>query len=197
LQEQNDKAAEQRQRQIEILQDQLDKYSESSEIWDEVGKLIQEGVDETGKLREDSDLAKLLKDSAMFEGLSRVQKMDWMNQTNNQLAAALKWLSQGALATMAPKGSTVSFTTGSGKTATGTVGEYGEVTTEDGLIYKDVDMDAYGNYHTSETEEDAAAERDARAEAAKKPKWPEGLTKPSELSGIIRRGARGEAVKSI
>ena len=197
LQEQNDKAAEQRQEQIDILQEQLDKYSESSEIWDEVGKLIQEGVDETGKLREDSDLAKLLKDSAMFEGLSRVQKMDWMNQTNNQLAAALKWLSGGALATMAPKGSTVSFKNGSKEMITGTVGEYGEVVTEDGSIYKDVDMDAYGNYYTSETAEKAAQERDNRA----KPANPEYKSfhgyVPHEIQRTLRNGHSGKDVASM
>jgi hypothetical protein len=50
----------------------------------------------------------------MFEGLSHVQKMDWMKQTNTQLASALHWLSNGALATLESEGATVSFKNASG-----------------------------------------------------------------------------------
>ena len=81
--------------------------------------------------------------------------MDWLNNTNNQLAAALKWLSNGALATMLPEGSKIQFKNGSGEAITGTVGKNGQVIGENGEIYKDVDMDSFGNWHTKETPEEA------------------------------------------
>ena len=40
---------------------------------------MDEGTDENGGLVEGSDLEFLLKKSVNFDGMSRIQKMDWMN----------------------------------------------------------------------------------------------------------------------
>jgi peptidoglycan hydrolase-like protein with peptidoglycan-binding domain len=64
---------------------------------------------------------------------------------------------------MKKEGETVTFKNKDGQTITGTVGKNGEVITEDGSIYTDVEMDAYGNYSSGQTSADAAAERDKRA----------------------------------
>jgi hypothetical protein len=40
----------------------------------------------------DSDLATLLKTAAGFEGMSHIEKMDWLEGTNTQIGKALAWL---------------------------------------------------------------------------------------------------------
>ena len=61
LQEQKDQAYEQRQTQIDIMQQQLDHWAQSEEIWNEVHSIIDEGFDEaTGKIIEGSTLQTLL-----------------------------------------------------------------------------------------------------------------------------------------
>lgn len=90
LQQQNDKAAEQRQQQIDILQATLDKEIESGELWKEVGDLIKQGTSMSGGLTGER-LETILKSSAGFEGMSEIQQMDWLNETNNLIASALSY----------------------------------------------------------------------------------------------------------
>ena len=201
LQEQNDKAAEQRQQQIDIMQAQLDKYVESGEIWQEVSDLIATGTDAAQNLVKGSELETLLKSSAGFEGMSNVQKMAWLQDTNVLIAQALKWLSDGAVSSFST-GQEVTFKTGDGKTITGKANAQGEVEA-DGQIYKDVSMDAYGNYSTKETVEDAKNEYTHRAEEKKKAeeeaafnaRFPFG--RPSDISRNLWRGHSGTDVKAL
>ena len=197
LQEQNDKAAEQRQQQIDLMQAQLDQYAESEEIWNEVVSLIQTGTSATEGLITGSDLDKLLRSSAAFEGMSKIQKMDWLNQTNNQIAGALKWLSEGAVTTMSKNGK-VTFMTGDGVSVTGTVNDQGEVVTDEG-VYSGVTMDAYGNFSTSETQAEAKAEKEKRdaeeaaeeAERRENDAFPYG--RPSKIAGELKQGTYDSA----
>jgi hypothetical protein len=76
LQEQNDKAAEQREKQIAIAEAQLKKWEESGEIWDKVYKLMDGGL-QNGKIKSGSELAKLLKEGSNFESMSELGKMQW------------------------------------------------------------------------------------------------------------------------
>jgi hypothetical protein len=59
LQHQNDVAAEQRQRQIDIAQSQLDHYVESGQVWNRVYELMQNGIGKDGIIP-GSPLEKLL-----------------------------------------------------------------------------------------------------------------------------------------
>ena len=199
LQEQNDKAAEQRQQQIDIMQAQLDKYVKSGEIWKEVQDLIAKGTSTAEGLITDSDLAALLKDSSSFKGLSSIQQMDWLNDTNNQIALALSWLSNGALSTIKKEGETITFTNKDGTSVKGTVGKNGEVIAEDGSIYTDVGMDAYGKFHSSQTAEQASAERDKRIveeeaelEENQRPRNPYG--EAWDTTGVFGLNSSGEHV---
>lgn len=92
LQEQNDKAAEQRERQIEIAQAQLDQWFENGGHWQKVQDLIIAGTDATGKLLDQSELKTLLQDKASFDGMSAQSKMEWLKQTESDVAAAWAWL---------------------------------------------------------------------------------------------------------
>lgn len=156
LQEQNDKAAEQRQQQIDIMQAQLDHYIESGEVWQDVYALMDEGINADGGLIRGSDLETLLKDSENFKGMSELGKVKWLEELENNLAEALKWLQIGnstkALLDSGElkKGQEVTFTTSDGKKVTGTLNEDGSITTKDGKTYKDVYKNYDGTYVTKE-----------------------------------------------
>lgn len=94
LQDQNDRAAEQRERQIQLAQDQLDKYSDSAEIWDRVAQIIAEGSGDSG-LRAGSFLEALLKEAAGFGGMSSAQQQDWLDTTNKLVVGASVYVDKG------------------------------------------------------------------------------------------------------
>jgi peptidoglycan hydrolase-like protein with peptidoglycan-binding domain len=127
--------------------------------------------------------------------------MEWLQDTNVLIAQALKWLSDGAVSSFST-GQEVTFKTGDGKTITGKANAQGEVEA-DGQVYRDVSMDAYGNYSTKETVEDAKNEYTHRAEEKKKAeeeaafnaRFPYG--RPSDISRNLWRGHSGTDVKAL
>lgn len=157
LQEQNDQAAEQRQQQIDILQAQLDHYIESGQIWNEVQRLMGEGVDLEKGLIQTSELAQLLKDAAGFEGMSKISQMEWLKELNTTIAGGFSWLQSGALLTMFGKDKQVSFTNEDNQQVTGTIDENGNIVTSNNEIYKGdkVRVDTSGNIISGETQQQA------------------------------------------
>lgn len=157
LQEQNDKAAEQRQQQIDIMQAQLDQYSESAAIWEEVNSLMNEGLDPESGLVRGSRLEELLKSTDGFDGMSKLKQMDWLNELNNNVAQALAWLEGGALQNLFGEGGEVTFTDKDGNTVTGKIDENGDVVTEDGRVYSGdkFKIDQNGNIISYETGDEA------------------------------------------
>ena len=143
LQQQNDEAAEQREKQIELMQAQLDKWVESGEIWAEVYNLMNTSMDDDG-IKAGSELEALLMDAASFEGMSNLEKMKWLEELENNVAMAIQWLmvgnsTKGLLSTgQVKKDQSITFTTKDGKPVTGTVQEDGTVKTSTGEVYKDV-----------------------------------------------------------
>ena len=79
LEEQNNIAQEQRAQQIELMQLQLEQSQESGAFWSRVNELIEQGFDEEGGLKEDSELLRLLKQAEGYEGLSKEAQEDWKN----------------------------------------------------------------------------------------------------------------------
>ena len=143
LQEQNDEAATQRQQQIDLLQAQLDYDEKTGYFWQEAHDLIREGIDETGKLVEYSQLVDLLKSEEGWEGLSAVGKMTWYTELRQEAAEGWLWLKEnwntalGSLETLlfavntgrVDVGDEISFnkTTGKEGTFKGTVLDNGKV----------------------------------------------------------------------
>ena len=162
LREQNDKAAEQREQQIAIMQSQLDWYEQSGAIWEEVSRLIEEGIDYNGDMITGSELEDVLKSAENWKGLSELGQMRWLRELETQVAQAMAWMTGyrqletiGGMA-----GKEISFTDGSGTTRTGTVDEQGNVAMEDGSRYTEVYQAGDGTYHTGETEATAAPEQE-------------------------------------
>ena len=92
LQTQNDEAAQQREQQITLMQAQLDHLIQSGEIWDEVYSLMDEGLDPEAGLIRGSRLEQILKSAENFNGMSKVQQMDWLKELQQQAAQAVVYM---------------------------------------------------------------------------------------------------------
>ena len=208
LQKQNDEAAEQRQQQIDIMQAQLDKYIESGEIWDEVHTLMEEGLDEENGLIRGSRLEELLKNEANWEGLSKLQQMDWLNELNRNIAEALAWLQGGGIQHLFGEGKEITFTDADGNLLTGTIDEMGNVIVRDQNgniigIYSasSFGIDSKGRVTSSQTSSQASQnyqnQQSSNENQQEESDWPASLTKPSELKEEVYWGSSKESVTSV
>ena len=82
LQEDNDKAAEQRQQQIDIMQAQLDYQSQNGEFNAYVRELLTSAMGADGELLTNSDLVDLLKEQENWAAMSDVSKDVWEEELN-------------------------------------------------------------------------------------------------------------------
>ena len=92
LQEDNNAAAQQRERQIEIMQAQLDYQSESGEFNAYISELLTSAMGADGELLTNSDLVTLLKEQENWDAMSAVSKQVWeeeLNGTFKEVAAFL------------------------------------------------------------------------------------------------------------
>lgn len=80
LSQNNDDAQEQREKQIELLQAQLEYWQETGALWEEVAKLIADGFTSQGSIIQGSELWEFLKDADSWNGLSEAQKANWANE---------------------------------------------------------------------------------------------------------------------
>ncbi len=155
IQEQNDKASEERQYQIELAQAQLEEAQKNGEFWNEAYRLIKEGTDATGKLVQNSDLTTLLKDGEAWESMSNIQKMDWLSELENTTKAAMVYFSsQRQLEKIGKTSGKITFTNANGEKLTGTVQKDGSVkvsTSKGTYTYKEVFQNYDGTYETLET----------------------------------------------
>lgn len=82
LQDDNEAAAEQRQKQIEIMQAQLDYQQQSGEFNAYVRELLETAMGADGELLTNSDLMTLLKDQENWSAMSEVSKQVWEDELN-------------------------------------------------------------------------------------------------------------------
>ena len=154
LQHQNDMAAEQRQRQIDIAQSQLDHYTDTGKIWNNVYSLMEKGIGADGIIP-GSELEKLLQDQENWAGKSAMEQLKWGNDLKDTAAQAIQYLKVGnstesLIASKELKaGQSVKFTTSDGKTLNGKLGENGDIVA-DGKTYKKVYRNFDGTYTTDE-----------------------------------------------
>lgn len=76
----NEDATEQRERQIEIMQSQLDYAAKSGQYWAEVSGLLSNAFKAGGSLNNNSALVSLLKETEGFKALSEFGGMQWIDQ---------------------------------------------------------------------------------------------------------------------
>ena len=194
IQEQNDKASEERQYQIELAQAQLEEAQKNGEFWNEAYRLIKEGTDATGKLVQNSELATLLKGGEAWESMSDIQKMDWLSELETTVKAAMVYFSsQRQLEKIGKKSGKVTFTNANGEKLTGIVQKDGSVkvsTSKGTYTYKDVFQNYDGTYRTLETNPDF------KANAPSKPSGGDNNTSNKGGSGSIKVGGLINAGKA-
>ena len=155
LQHQNDIAAEQRQRQIDIAQSQLDHWVNTGGIWSDVYKLMDTGIGADGGIKIGSELQKLLLSEENYNSLSTLDKVKWGKELATTAAQAVHWLKVGnstesLIASKELKaGQSITFKTSDGKTLTGKLSSNGDIVAG-GKTYKDVHRNYDGNYMTDE-----------------------------------------------
>ena len=160
LQDQNDAAAEQRERQIELMQSQLDWEIKNGELWDEVNRLIDEGIDKTtGEIKENSELFKMLQDAEGYKSLSGFAQSEWKIALSEQIMSGLRWLynewdknndNDPFNDEQSEPGETVDFYDTKGRLKTGTFDEDGSIRLQNGdytTEYSDFTQDMTGRYH--------------------------------------------------
>ena len=85
LQEQNDEAAEQRQRQIELMEGQLEQAKNQGLLWDEVNLILKEGIyGSNGQINQNSKLVQILQQLDKYNSLSEEGKNNWLDELSVQ-----------------------------------------------------------------------------------------------------------------
>lgn len=88
LSEVNENAKEQRDQQINLLQEQLDYDKENGKLWSQVTDYIIGAFTAGGNIRSTSDLIKLLKETELYNSLSPTQQKQWLEELIQQLKEA-------------------------------------------------------------------------------------------------------------
>ena len=153
LEKQNEEAATQREKQIEVMQAQLGYWETYGGVWEEVERVLSESVGTDGKLLNDSSLAKLLGEKEGFQGMSHVEKQEWLEDLENNVAQAVSYLETGRqLEDIGVEaGKAIKFYY-NGEELEGTVDEKGNVTTSDGRVFDNVFEGFGGKYYAGENE---------------------------------------------
>lgn len=88
LTKQNDDAQTARERQIELMQAQLDYASENGNYWNEAYGLISSGFKADGSLNQASQLWNLLKKDEGWKGMSKFGKLNWQEEISKAILTA-------------------------------------------------------------------------------------------------------------
>lgn len=88
MQEDADAAAEQRERQISLLEEQLEIDQLNGEIWNQVFDLWNNGFASDGKLNWSSPLGQLLRETADYQSMSDAEKMQYTTNKGNEMTLA-------------------------------------------------------------------------------------------------------------
>lgn len=96
LERQNDIAAEQRQKQIDIMQAQLDRDKEYGLLWNDVYTLWKLGIDNKGVILPQSELLELLQRAEDYQSFSKFGQLEWSQTLKKQVESADTWLQRNA-----------------------------------------------------------------------------------------------------
>ena len=88
MQEEANMAAEQRERQISLLEEQLKIDQSNGEIWNKVFDIWNTGFTSDGKLNWGSPLGQLLRETADYQSMSDAEKMKYTTDKKNEMALA-------------------------------------------------------------------------------------------------------------
>jgi hypothetical protein len=140
-----------------------------------------------------TELEGLLKDEANWEGMSKLDKVKWLDDLSKMLAEALDY--RGRTPTIndlmdagkLKEGEKIKFKTADGKEVEGTVQADGTIKDNEGNVYSGVTRDWLGNYSTTENYAEGTPSQEP--EAPKKPELTENDKKG--VSAAIWNGGYG------
>lgn len=89
VQDANDKAAEQRDIEIDLMQQQLQYAQDSGILWEEVHNLLNNAFDEEGNLNNNSALVDLFKETDGYNALSKIGGEKWYEDLENTLTKGM------------------------------------------------------------------------------------------------------------
>lgn len=92
LEEQNDEAQKIREKQLEIMQKQLDQDEKSGALWEQVKVLMEEGWGPDGKIIEGSELERILADYYEYTQMSEEERAKAIEQRNMNTTLAKQYL---------------------------------------------------------------------------------------------------------
>lgn len=92
LKEQNDVAAEQREKQIQLMQSQLDWQQETGYYVNEATRIVREGLGPNGVIDQSSRMYKLLSIQEGLPSMSNASRDQWNNDLANSVSLAFRWL---------------------------------------------------------------------------------------------------------
>lgn len=90
LSDENERAAEQRQLQIEVMQAQLDFQKENGGFNKQAAEILKNAFDEKGELKNNSKLIELLKGKDNFKSLTEFGKIQWWNDLTTAVKTAIE-----------------------------------------------------------------------------------------------------------
>lgn len=90
----NEKAEEQRQQQIDLLQHQLDWDKENGKFWAQVNELLSTAINPDGSLNNNSPLVELLKSTEGYKAMSEFGKQNWWTNLQKTVAEAMSGLKE-------------------------------------------------------------------------------------------------------
>lgn len=88
LSKQNDDAQTAREKQIELMQAQLDYSEKNGEFWNKTYELMMEGFSETGDYSMSSNLWNLLQKDEGWKGMSKFGQLNWQEEISKAILAA-------------------------------------------------------------------------------------------------------------
>ena len=104
LEKQNDEAAEQRERQIALMEWQLQNDQDSGAITKEVLLMLQHGLDKNGVIVSGSPLDKLINESGELKGVSGLEKLNILNTISADLVKYFDYMTKDRLVGTAESG---------------------------------------------------------------------------------------------
>lgn len=94
LQEQNEQAENQREKQISIAQAQLDYNKEMGVYWQQTKEIIESGIEPGGGIKPGSQMESLLKASANWNQMSEEQRKTFLGESTDLVSAAKVYMSE-------------------------------------------------------------------------------------------------------
>lgn len=88
LTQQNDDAQTARERQIDLMQKQLDYASKNGDFWNQTYDLLTNAFTESGEINLASQVWRLLKDDEGWKGMSKFGQLNWQEEISKAILAA-------------------------------------------------------------------------------------------------------------